>query len=770
MRHFYRLARLGALGLTGIVAGQPAWAVTTSSSFEAVGLVDTERRDSHEWERPILPEVSQVPEADVVSPVEIVEITDVQITPTETGLTLILNTSGGAPLVISTAIAGNALVANLPNAVLNLPDGNDFQAANPAEGIAFITVTNLPDNEVQVAITGTDAPPVADVQATSSALVLSIATNDAAATDATSDNTEDSPLRIVVTAEKTPAEAGDVPISLTVLSEQDIEDADITTLEDIAQSTPNFSVFSGSGSRSFNYYSVRGLSNFNFSSRDAVGFFVDDVPYDYGGFITQDFLDLERVEVLRGPQSTLYGRSSQAGVVNIITRRPTNEFEFNGVAGYGAFNDLDLRASVSGPLVEDHLFYRFSGGYGSRDGYFTNTFLNDDLDDQSGGNGRGQLLWTPAENWEILFNASFDEYREGGAPLVLVDDNPFEVEQDVNGFGNLVTNAQSLRIAYDSPGLRATSITSRRFSRQAGEVDLDSSTLRTGQFSNIFDSTVITQELRLQSPTENPGPFQWLIGGYYESRSFNTAEDGFKFGEDASLLFGAIGVPGGSFLRSADVDETVWAGFGQISYQPIEPLTLTAGLRYESIRSTLDSFERVLAIPGAPPTTVLSFDDIVQSGDIVLPRFAIEYRFNPNLLAYSSVTRGYRPGGVNFRPNDAATLTFEPERSWNYEVGLKSSWFENRLGVNFAFFHNPVSDYQVQILDQNGLPETIINADAEITGFELELRATPLDGLDVIAGVGFIEGKLIAIKDCTCGRIAKVGEPPIDKANASNHI
>ncbi|MEM8613061.1 MAG: TonB-dependent receptor plug domain-containing protein, partial [Cyanobacteria bacterium P01_H01_bin.105] len=159
---------------------------------------------------------------------------------------------------------------------------------------------------------------------------------------------EEDTLRIVVTAEKTPEVVQDVPISLTVLTEDELEDADITSLDGIAGNTPNFSSFSATGSRSFTFYSIRGLSNQNFGSRDPVAFYVDDIPYDYGSFIDLDLPDLQQVEILRGPQNTLYGRSSQAGVVNITTRKPTNEFSFNSTAGYGSEENLDLRAGVSG--------------------------------------------------------------------------------------------------------------------------------------------------------------------------------------------------------------------------------------------------------------------------------------------------------------------------------------------------------------------------------------------------------------------------------------
>lgn len=675
----------------------------------------------------------------------VIQVTGVQVNATDQRLDVILNAT--APLENpATYVEGNVLILDIPNARLTVPEGDEVQSVNPVAGIALVAVSNLLHNRVRVAITGTNEPPVGKVRTSAEGLVIGVSI--APETEA-----EAEAIEILVTAQRTEQDIEDVPISITVLTQEEIEDANITDLEGIAQNTPNFSVFSASGSRYFNYYSVRGLSNNNFTSRDAVGFYVDDVPYDYGGFITQDFHDIERVEVLRGPQNTLYGRSAQAGVVNIITRRPTNEFEFNGTTSYSNYNDLNVRASVSGPLLEDRLFYRVSGSYGRRDGYFKNIFLDNRLDDQSGGNSRGQLLWTPSENWEILLNTSFDDYRDGGSPLVSVDDNPFEIAQDVNGFTNLNANTQSLRIAYTDPNFRITSITTRRFSRQDIETDLDFSPVRAGRFTNIFDSTVVTQELRLQSPEDIDSPIQWIWGGYFESRTFNTQKDGFNFDQDASLLFGDIAIPGGSLLRSADVDETILATYGQVSYRPIEPLTLTAGLRYESSKSTLNRFERVLTLPDGSTTTVLAFSEIEQDGDILLPRFTADYRFNPNLMIYGSIARGYRPGGVNYRPDNEVSLTFDPERSWNYEVGLKSSWLNDRLAVNFAFFHNPIDDYQVIVSDPfTALPLEVANAGVQLTGFELEMRATPFDGLDLIAGLGFVNAEFTDYRDRFTGQ------------------
>lgn len=545
-------------------------------------------------------------------------------------------------------------------------------------------------------------------------------------------------LRIVVTAEKTPEPVQDIPISITVLDQQELEDAAIDDFEDIARNTPNFSVFDGSGSRYFYNYSIRGLGSNNFLSRDAVSFYVDDVPYDYGGFIGLDLYDLERVEILRGPQSTLYGRSAFSGVVNVVTQPPTNDYEFGTTVQYGNFDDFEVQGNVSGPLIDDELFFRLSGSYDSRDGYFNNTFLNEDFASSSSGNGRLQLRWLPQEDWDITLSGAFSAISEDGVPIVPIDGDPFTVGLNAGGFAELNTNSQSLRIAYTQPDFRVTSVSARRYSRANQAADFDGSSVDLGLFSSDFDSTVFTQEVRVQSP-ENADRWQWTIGGYFESRQFNTQNDGLNFGADALGVFGLP--PESSNLRSSDSNERFWAIFSQASYPLTESLTLTAGLRYENFSSTLNNLTQRLAIPGLPAQTLASFDNVNTNGGVWLPRLAAEYRFNPDVMVYGSIARGYRPGGVNYRASNLATLTFDPEQGWNFELGAKSTWFDDRLGVNLSVFHNIVDNYQVQIPGPLITVNEIANADASITGVELEVRATPLEGLDIIAGFGYLDAE-----------------------------
>ncbi|MEM9004451.1 MAG: TonB-dependent receptor, partial [Cyanobacteria bacterium P01_F01_bin.86] len=604
-----------------------------------------------------------------------------------------------------------------------------FVQDDPIEGIVKVEAIAPTANQVQIRITGIETAPTGQIVSNQNGLILSITPPSTAVAI--------EPIRVVVTAEKQPDTLQNVPISLTAFTAEDIEDADITSLEQVAGSTPNFTAYTPG--RNFLLYSVRGLSNFNFLSRDPVAFYIDDVPYDYTGFLDLDLADLEQIEVLRGPQSTLYGRNAEAGVVNIVTRKPTNEPEYGAVVSFGNFNNPDVRLSFSGPIDDDTLFFRLSGNLDRRDGYVYNTLTEAGLDSESGASGRLQLLWTPAENWEVSLNTSVDTYQDGTPPIsrLDLDQDPSETDSDVIGFNNLETNSQSLKVVYEDPSWRFTSITARRFSDQEFENDSDGTRLdQLSQFVAI-DSTVLSQELRLQS-TDTTSPFTWLLGGYYEHRDFNVGEEGFRIGTD-------FGGPSISVTR-AEIDEDTYAIFGQASYRPIDALTLTAGLRYEVFNSTLveATSESLLG--------VASFEDEHNNGDEFIPRFAIEYQITPQVMIYGSIARGYRAQGVNFRATTPEQLFFNAERSWNYEVGLRSSWLDDRLTANLTFFHNPIEDYQVPSTDPaTGLFGFVDNAEVTINGIEAELRATPIDGLVLSAGFGYLDATYTDYEDPNLG-------------------
>ncbi|MEM6611179.1 MAG: TonB-dependent receptor [Cyanobacteria bacterium P01_C01_bin.72] len=660
-------------------------------------------------------------------------ITDIQVRSTDAGIEIMVETAGGKSLRQIKFREGNDLVIDFASARLERSQ-SEFVRQNPVTGISEVRAVSTSRNTVRVVISGIDGTPTAEVFESDLGLTISAMPP----TKVVQTTPQEQVIDIVVTAEKKPEKIQDVPISITPITEQEAEDGDISSIRDIANNTPNFTTYN-TDSRNFVTYSIRGFSNFNFISRDSAAFYIDDVPYDYNNFLGIEVNEIERVEVLRGAQATLYGRNAQAGVINIVTKQPADEPEFSGGIGYGNFDAFNVQASVSSPIVADKLSFRLSGSYESRDGFTENTFLDTDIDSQSGFNARGKLLWTPTENLSVAFNASVDDYNDGAQPFVALDiDDPFEVEQDFDGFTNVNTDTQSVRVDYEHSAFRLTSISARRFSSSDFETDSDVFSPPTDNIAiQVFDvdSDSLSQELRFQSPETND-KFQWLLGSYLEFRDFDINESSFTTGAGISAT-------------TAEVDENTLAFFGQASYKPLKSLTLTAGLRYEGFDSELSN-ETVSDFIGFGTTTT-NFDDIEQDDDIILPRFVAEYRFNPSLMMYGSIARGYKPAGVNYFATTADVITFDTETSTNYELGIKSSFLNERLQLNLAGFFSPVSDFQLIVFNETTLRSTVENADADIAGLEVELRANPFQGFEAIAGFGYLDATFDESNDSAAG-------------------
>lgn len=699
-------------------------AFTSITVALATQIVRAQTPEQHLTPTPLIPLIKEESKGE-----QIIPVTEIQLNPTQTGIEIILQTPiGGAEQLQPVNLSqGNNFIVDIPNAQLEKP----FRQENPIAGVSEVTVTNKDANTVRISAIGENELPSVELFDSDEGLIFSFTgTEESAQTPPT-----DSEIELVVTAEKTPENPQNVPISLTTLSRQQIENADVNSLRDVAAFTPNF--FTSLGDRSFNFQTIRGLGNSNYLSRDAISVYIDDVPYEnIHQFLPGELFDLERVEVLRGPQGTLYGRSSQAGVINIISRPPSNTLEFNLGAGYGNYNQRQAQLSLSDAIVKDELAYRLAFAYNARDGFTRNTLLDEDANEQSSLYGRANLLWTPAPEWSISFNANVASNQDGDNTFVpITQSDPFESQSNIPGSLDVTTNAQSLRIAYEGSAVNVTSITARNDTNLNYTQDTDYTADDLLRSAARIPSTIWSQEIRVQSPN-NAERFRWLVGGYYQSRSLDL-----DLSTEYTPQVTALGFPVGTDRTDARFDQDTYAVFGQVDVEPLEGLILTAGLRYESFRDELNlnnSFED--PVLGEIPTG-LTLEDSVTDGDILLPRFAVQYRISPAVMLYGSVARGYKPGTQNFATDNLATLIVRPENLWSYELGVKSNWLDDRLTANFAVFWSNVDDYQVLLTDATGFSTLIANGSVETSGVEFELTAKPIEGLDVFAGFGYTNAR-----------------------------
>ncbi|MEA5516664.1 TonB-dependent receptor domain-containing protein [Nodularia sp. UHCC 0506] len=671
---------------------------------------------------------------------EIISITNVKVNSTDTGIEVILETSQPEALEVFFQIEDNKYIADIPNTRLNLANEEEFQQNNPAEEIDSVTIRQTEPNTIQVIVIGKTQPPQLEIVSSNQGLGLNFIT-----TTPESAAITEPEIELQVTAGKFVENVQDVPASITVITGQEVEDSGITSPRDIAKFTPNFSTLRSNGGRTRANYNIRGLGNTsssNSSGGSAVGLYVDGVPYSDWFSYESALFDVERIEVLRGPQGTLYGQNTQGGVINIITTPPDNFWQGQGSVSYGSPGWRENQLSVRGPL-EDNLFLSLSGYYSELDGFVNNTFLDRSADYRQNSSYRGQLRWvSPEKDWDVRLTTNYEEYNDGSLITVPFNSpNPNEIQTDFLGESVVYTNNQSLAISYKGENFDFTSITARRqWANNPGSGDGDFTILDIATASIDVKTLNWSQEFRLQSLADAK-PWRWLIGAYLEDKDTEINVTS-SFGSDA----GTLGFPVGLTQSTpSDFKDTTYALFSQITYAATPQLNLTAGLRFENRNYSIN--RRSITEIGGFSIPSASDINLADSDSILLPKFAMEYQFNPNLLVYGSIARGYKNGGFSTLPNTPEETQFDRETSWSYELGAKSSWLNNNLLANFSLFFTSVEDYQLIGFVPPNI-STIVNANAvDIWGIELETRAKPAKGLDLIASFGYINAEFSDFTD-----------------------
>ncbi len=563
---------------------------------------------------------------------------------------------------------------------------------------------------------------------------------------------EDKPLvlaPIVVTAEKREENVQDIPASVSVLPAEEIEDSGLNDIGGIAARVPNMRIVNW-GMRGNSYVFVRGIGAV--SNDPAVGFYVDDVNYGDSRVFDSNLFDIERIEVLRGPQGTLYGRNSLGGVINIVTKKPDNEFHAFAEQTFGDYETVASTLALRAPLVKDKLFFGVSGMWEQRDGYTRNDFDGDRVDSRNDVNGRAQLRWLPTENLDITASVDAENDDDGAVPVGLyknVQRKPHHVDFDADGKYLRDSVGTSLRVAWDTPQVKVTSISAFRTYRDKAVSDQDFTPLSVADSSEKLRNRQFTQELRLASPDESRGPLKWLGGVYYY--------DGRKE-QDLDMNVYPFAM---TSREDSTIDQNGVAVFGQATYTLFERLDITAGLRYDYSESSLD-YNYGAAFGGVPnPLMDRAVDSSQHSGEL-LPKFQIAYRWTPEFMTYAGISKGYRSGGFNsnFQRNEDAS--FDPEYSWTYELGLKSTWFDNRMTFNAALFYIDLEDQQVVQLQPGGANMMTKNAGrSRSMGVEAELTALLAEGLTFEGAAGWNKAEYREYSDSVLGADYKGNSTPL---------
>lgn len=554
---------------------------------------------------------------------------------------------------------------------------------------------------------------------------------------------------IVVTAQRREENLIDVPIAVTALSGKFLEEQQVLTAEGLSLYTPSLHIFSEAVNSEF--FTIRGIgrTNEDIGSDSGVAVFLDDVYVARQGAANLVLYDVEQVEVMRGPQGTLWGKNATGGAININTRKPSAESGGYVGADAGDYGTLNLRAAINGSF-SDNLHGRLALISRQRDGMYKNLVTGEDGNDIDQQAIRGSLLFSPSDNTEVLFTVDWADAEQDGVLKSVIVDVPgtlyvlkdfFTVtfpgqESDLRSARNGIHGAQgveqngaNLTIEHDLGSIIFESITGFRSEESYHSEDNDRAPERSGDLWSTQDSSTFSQEFRLFS-TDNE-TFHWTAGVYYFT------EDGTRNQSRYSDFFGPGGLigPGSPEVQDStttfvqDIKTDSYAVFGEATWNLGERFSLTVGGRYteESKHTDIDASSVANQPAGDPWSLFIPGGDFV-TGDKhtwseFTPKVVLEFAVNDDMNTYISYSEGFKSGGYNGQPDNAAGVQpFEPEHAQSYEIGLKGKFVDDSMSMNLAYFFTDFSDLQLQGFDPvTGSPITNNAAQAEISGFELEV-------------------------------------------------
>jgi iron complex outermembrane receptor protein len=545
---------------------------------------------------------------------------------------------------------------------------------------------------------------------------------------------------VTVTADKRRELVQDVPASVSVVGEATIEDAGIDKVKQASYYVPNLFISEFTAAK-LSFPFVRGVGGG--SLNPAVTTYYDGVPQLNANSSSIELLDIERIEFLRGPQGTLYGRNTLGGVINVLSRKPSFAPAAEVSATGGNYALQDYRATVDGPLVDGFAAGNFSIGYVNRNGYTKNTVTGHDLDSRNDVFGRTALLLTPGDDWEVVGRVWAEHDGDGDyalGDLAGLREHPFEVSRNLEGFTRRDLVGSSVVASNAGPVTTFTSVTGFVYWQTDDLTDLDYTPVDLLARRNQENEKQFTQEFRLASSEGNPAQLNDVLTLSWVTGTFIFASN---YQEDAANDYRlAAAEVGASFpFQEKNVASLGNAGFGlfgQTTLTAWQRLDATLGLRYDFERDDAD-----LHYFTSPPVTSPIFGPPVnlneaRTFDAVTPRFALAYHVTPAILPYASIARGYKAGGFNpTAPSGAAS--FGSETTWSYEVGVKSGFFDERVTLDFDLFDVDWQNLQLDVPNPQ-IPGRFFTAnagDATTRGVEVELRALVQPGWSVFSAFGY---------------------------------
>ena len=597
------------------------------------------------------------------------------------------------------------------------------------------------------------------------AALFALASSPAVVVAQTSEEDENLPgalEEIIVTAQRREQTLLEVPMAISAFTGEELAFLQADNLDSLQGAVPNLNLVQGRGSNSSVNAFIRGVGQPDAlqSFDPAVGIYLDDVYMSriQGGLFK--LYDIERIEVLRGPQGTLYGKNTPGGAIRLITRTPGDEFEAQAGLLVGNYGRIQARARLSTP-VTDNFALGFSVLYDERDGFVTDPATGREYNDEDTTVFRMKGNWEASENFSVDF--SFDYTKEdvfltlgrsevllfsvdlatGIVPRLPAPEGEWNFKtqtsmtdrptQEVDHWGGNVTLNWAINADMD-----LKSITAYRELETASYIDIDATELELGDVFVGLDQNQFSQEFQLLGG--NGSNVNWVLGAYYLKEEVPSHQEAYA---DDFLLFNGFPI---SFLRTIDDDLTTtsYALFGQVDWAFADNWTLGVGLRWTEEEKdyfrTTSTFSDILGV--ADPAFAFTDSD---SWSDWTPSFTLDYQLNDGVRFYGRLAKGFKSGGFNGRANSPADVsTFDPETVWTAEVGAKTIMADGRVRANYALFYSRYDDFQARVSVGDGIDFRfpVLNAaELEITGAEFELDWLPVDPLLLSTQIGYLDSE-----------------------------
>jgi len=553
---------------------------------------------------------------------------------------------------------------------------------------------------------------------------------------------------IVITAQKSPELLQKAPLSVTTLSAQQVQDYRIWNLMDLAAIVPN--LYSSNPGDNRNVTSLRGIATTSYDP--AVATYIDGVnQFSLDTYIPQLF-DVERIEVLRGPQGTLYGRNAMGGVINVITKQPTNKTTGFIEATLGNYNQQRYSLGISAPLIKNKLFFGIAGLYNGLGGFYTNDYNNTKFDKQHSFSGNYYLKYLATKDLSITLNVKNYVNRNNG-PFALSGSpadalsTPFRINQNATTkmIDNILNASLAIKKTWKDLDLLSISTYQKNYRYYNDPIDGDFSPLDAvslvNNYGNKFNKVeVATQEFKLAS-LPSASNIKWVAGiyGFYR---YSPSKIGTHFGADA----GAVGSPLTDFTSiNYNIERNYGAAvYGQVTYAFSPEWETTIGIRYDyehKKQAIKGEFQ-----PDGEDATITQPDTSSKAHfKAFSPKLSIAYHLSASNNFYASYSRGFRAGGISqlsSDPSQAPLFAYQPEYSNNYELGSKNLLLDKKLRVNLSLFLTTVNNAQVPTLI---LPDAITvtkNAGKlNSKGIEAEIESQIFKGFDLGYTFGYTHAR-----------------------------